>query len=52
MKESFHDIYAMCCSFELTGLDFEVHMSIFVSPIVFPLAFSINGKLESRAESN
>ena len=22
----------------------DVHMSLFVSPIVFPLAFSINGK--------
>ena len=32
-------------SFQLTGLDFDVHMSIFVSPIVFPLAFSINGEL-------
>ena len=45
-------MHAMCCSFELTGLDFDVHMSIFVSPIVFPLAFSINGKLKSRAKSN
>ena len=45
MKESFHHIHAVCCSFQLTGLDFDVHMSIFVSPIVFPLAFSINGKL-------
>lgn len=53
MKESFHHIHAVCCSFQLTGLDFDVHMSIFVSPIVFPLAFSINGKeLESRAQSN
>lgn len=31
-------------SFYLLGLDFDVHMSIFVSPIVFPLAFSINGE--------
>lgn len=32
--------------FQFTGLDFDVHMSIFVSPIVFPLAFSINGELQ------
>ena len=31
--------------FQFAGLDFDVHMSIFVSPIVFPLAFSINGEL-------
>lgn len=26
------------------GLEMDVHMSLFVSPIVFPLAFSINGR--------
>ncbi|XP_078372341.1 uncharacterized protein LOC144656007 [Oculina patagonica] len=29
-------------------LDFDVHMSIFVSPIVFPLAFSINADFQRR----
>ena len=32
--------------FQFVGLDFDVHMSIFVSPIVFPLAFSINGMMQ------
>ena len=32
--------------FQFLGLDFDVHMSIFVSPIVFPLAFSINGMMQ------
>jgi len=39
-----HCIHTFC--FQFTGLDFDVHMSIFVSPIVFPLAFSINGELQ------
>ncbi|KAJ7389947.1 hypothetical protein OS493_028416 [Desmophyllum pertusum] len=29
-------------------LDFDVHVSIFVSPIVFPLAFSINADFQRR----
>ena len=30
------------------GLMMDVHMSLFVSPIVFPLAFSINGRLNKQ----
>lgn len=30
--------------FSIAGLNFDVNISIFVSPIVFPLAFSINGE--------
>lgn len=34
--------------FQLYGISFELHVTLFVSPIVFPLAFSINTDFQRR----
>ncbi|XP_028411303.1 uncharacterized protein LOC114533877 [Dendronephthya gigantea] len=47
---AFQMILAAICTYSCVklGLEMDVHMSLFVSPIVFPLAFSINANYQRR----